>query len=329
LAAHAGQVINQRQPLNGSHSNNLPITPQAPTPVRPTPGITPRLIGLTVTHGARKNARNPDKWDSYLFGREVPGKVGQLIATESIVVLATTDPNHPSVWAQIRWNSDGGRPVFTFPNGWSLPRNEQRAFHVSASLGGVTRSLTVTVETLVDLSGDDGNEQPGLTPINTLGTGRKINLYGANENKEFDDYAALKTYQREVHSFSHRTFIRPLTKAPVSAPPPDGPGLPDDCASDVCMRATPFYSPSFFAIARIRRKDHCRLTYASPSPGERQKFLDAFADASLIQNSGEAVVLEYPQEAIWSRPSNNETPTVPPPDIGFDDHKSRTNEGEP
>jgi peptidoglycan hydrolase-like protein with peptidoglycan-binding domain len=88
------------------------------------------------------------------------------------------------------------------------------------------------------------------TPINPRGTGRKINVGGANETKYlgFEDFVTDKYVVGEQG--------RPVTSS-----------LPDHCASDICFRSAPITKDGSTEkgrkeILRIAQPG-CRLTYAS------------------------------------------------------------------
>lgn len=317
-ASPPGSIVMTAGPLGSGHHADLSQSVGINTPG---PAKRARLVGLTVTHGARRNPQNPSSWDSYLF------------LNESIIVMAKTDPDNWTTWQEIEWQSTGGKPIVGSRNGFSIPRSEMKTYRVSASLGGVSATLTITVTTLVDLTGRGGTGGSLGTPIHPIGTGCKINLYGEHETDAlgFKDYVVIKEYQNPGdpdHPPAQLKDKRPLTKAPLSASPPDGPGLPNDCASDICMRACPFYSPSYYAIQRIRNKRHCRITYYTPNNSHLQSFLDAFPDASHIQhwrvdNVG-VEVIEYPREFVWSGASDVTAPVIPSPDHGFYVHPHKT-----
>jgi peptidoglycan hydrolase-like protein with peptidoglycan-binding domain len=96
------------------------------------------------------------------------------------------------------------------------------------------------------------------TPVNPKGPGRKINIYGENETKYlgFEDYATERQHADG----------RPLTSDP---PPPRGRGLPDGCASDICIRSSPISDVTKNEIKRIARpfiNGGCRFTYAGNAP---------------------------------------------------------------
>ena len=284
----------------------------APASSRPHTPSAPRLVSLTITHGAEPTAQ-PGHWESYLF------------TGESIIVLAKTEPNNWSTWRQIHWQSTGGKSIAGSGNGFAIPRTEMREFRVSASLGGFASALTVTVTTLVDMTSPGGTGGSLGTPINPIGTGLKINLYGEHDTdkKGFKDYTVIKEYQNPggPDKPTAARDIRPLTKASLTAPPPDGPGLRDNCASDICIRAAPFYSPTYYAIQRIRSKTRCRITYYTPSGSFIQEFLDAFPDASLLQNgkvdNTPIAVIEYPRKSAWPAASSVPAAVIPKPDLSF------------
>jgi hypothetical protein len=212
-------------------------------------------------------------------------------------------------------------------NGWSLPRTALKQFKVQASLGGRTEELLVSVGTLVELEGSEESGGRRGTPLNPIGRGEKINLYGGHETDHvgFRDYAVLRVYNTELG------FVRPLTKAALNAPPPDGPGLSDGCASDLFIRASPFYLPTYFAIERLRNKTQCRITYFTPSKLMSETFLAAFPDAAHLQHcivkGTHANVIEYPGSPQWPRVSLD-PPVLPHADFNAEDQKFRRLEGE-
>ena len=85
------------------------------------------------------------------------------------------------------------------------------------------------------------------TPINPKAMGRMINIYGEGET----DYLGFVDFATEV-GYSRG---RPLTSS-----------LPDDCASDICMRSAPISQVTEKEIKRLARpsaRGGCRFTYAS------------------------------------------------------------------
>jgi peptidoglycan hydrolase-like protein with peptidoglycan-binding domain len=93
----------------------------------------------------------------------------------------------------------------------------------------------------------DGHPNHLGTPINPKGFGRKINIYGEGETDylEFVDFATEPQFLRG----------RPLTSS-----------LPDQCASDICMRSAPINKITHTEIKRLARPlsmGGCRFTYAS------------------------------------------------------------------
>ncbi len=320
---HAGQsnapghVVGVPGPLGAGAR----VRGQGPHHARGNPGpmSPPRLVRLRITHGARRGGPGQVQYESFLC------------VNESVIVLAETEPDHWPAWTQIRWGGDAGKPITGAGNGWSIPRSKQGVFRVWASLGGVTLGAAVSITSLVDITSSSAYYSPGGTPLSPLGTGRKINMYGETEAKGFEDYVALKYYQPGA-----KQYMRRLTKAPADAPPPDGPGLPDGCASDICMRGSPFHSPTYYAMRRIMRKDgRCRITFASEE-SQNRSFLAAFPDASLLQcwptDVGSlARVIEFPAEPVWPRASDGPDPVIPSPDVGFMESppKTRKYEGEP
>jgi hypothetical protein len=84
------------------------------------------------------------------------------------------------------------------------------------------------------------------TPINPIGTGRKVNIGGEGETA----YLGFDDFVTETQMFAG-PLDRPLTCA-----------LPNNCASDICLRSAPVTSFTEREICRIAR-DGCRLTIAS------------------------------------------------------------------
>ena len=135
---------------------------------------------------------------------------------------------------------------------------------------------------------------PQGTPINPLGTGRKINIYGEGETPGFDDYATEAKYA--TYAKNGQQITRPLTSAPVP------PGVADHTASDISMRSAPVSSTTASEIGRIA-KPGARLTYAAAAAGfdaQAKKLLDAFPNAKLLESCtwdngiGKAMVLQLP-----------------------------------
>jgi hypothetical protein len=125
IVSRSGIVLAAPGPLGrphaGGHSGNAGLRgPSTRNAGLPGPSAT-RLLGLTVTHGARRAAPHAKKWESYLF------------EGDSVIVLAKTDPDTWSTWSRIRWHCSGGKPVTGYGNGWRIPRSEIREYRVSAS----------------------------------------------------------------------------------------------------------------------------------------------------------------------------------------------------
>jgi len=97
----------------------------------------------------------------------------------------------------------------------------------------------------------DGHASHLGTPINPKRFGRLINIYGEGET----DYVGFKDFATESQFASGR----PLTSS--------GPlRLPDQSASDICMRSAPISQVTHDEIKRIARPlsmGGCRFTYAS------------------------------------------------------------------
>lgn len=98
--------------------------------------------------------------------------------------------------------------------------------------------------------GSDGRVHHVATPINPVGSGRKINIGGEDETKylSFED-------------FSTRDGV---TGGPPVGSPPDRPfteALPSRCASDICLRDSPLTAEIRKEISRLARPG-CRLTVA-------------------------------------------------------------------
>jgi hypothetical protein len=258
-------------------------------------------VSLVVSHGAEPDPQQPGRWESYLF------------LNDSVIVLAKTEPDNWSTGMQIDWSATGGKPVTGSGHGFRIPRNEIRDYRVTASLGGVSRTLKISVTTLVQLEGNGQTGDKQGIPERPLGTGRMINIYGEHETDDlgFDDYAVMRLYQKGAKD------MRPLTRAPITTRPPDGPGLRNDCASDICLRSCPFPSPTYHAVQRIRSKIRCRMTYYESSQAHTQDFLDAFPDASHLQHwvvdGMHMDVIEYPRRYVWSAASNLPTARIPEP----------------
>jgi hypothetical protein len=84
------------------------------------------------------------------------------------------------------------------------------------------------------LEGEDGHIG---SPINPLGFGRMINIFGDHET----DYVGFEDFITDPQ-FQSRTSGAPakLTFAPLALG-----GLPDNCASDICMRNSPVTDSAF------------------------------------------------------------------------------------
>jgi peptidoglycan hydrolase-like protein with peptidoglycan-binding domain len=98
--------------------------------------------------------------------------------------------------------------------------------------------------------GSDGRVHHMATPINPLGTGRKINIGGEDETK----YLGFQ-------DFSTRD---PQTGGPPVGSPPGRPfteDLPPRCASDICLRDAPINAEIRKEISRLALPG-CRLTVA-------------------------------------------------------------------
>ncbi|HKE93227.1 MAG TPA: hypothetical protein VKB34_02890 [Povalibacter sp.] len=256
-----------------------PVRPRTPAPL---PQPVARLAGLTVMRGAQRRSPNENVF------------LSTQIKNQDIIVRARTEPDHWSVWTHIVWQCDGGRQITGSPNGWAIPRADLRTYHISASLGHTHANLTIFVVKrqagkLVSAQG---------TPIKPRGGGRMINIYGEGETDsvKFEDYALEKQYQ--VAHYNHRK-LRPLSREPVTSKPPDGPGLPDHCASDICMRSTLLADITIAEIRRIAGPG-CRFTYANNVESTYpQDVLNEFREAREIEvcephSTFIAVVIEFP-----------------------------------
>ena len=87
---------------------------------------------------------------------------------------------------------------------------------------------------VLPLEGEDGHIG---SPINPLGFGRMINIFGDHET----DYVGFKVFITDPQ-FQSRTSGPPakLTFAPLALG-----GLPNNCASDICMRNSPVTDAAF------------------------------------------------------------------------------------
>jgi len=115
------------------------------------------------------------------------------------------------------------------------------------------------------------------TPINPKGPGRKINMWGEQETPGFEDWAAENTYAK--YSKDCKDIVRP-----VSSDKPAPPGLPDKCASDICIRSSPMSKATVPELQRIA-KEGCRITYAAAEGGfdaQKEKLLAAFPKAKIV-----------------------------------------------
>lgn len=104
--------------------------------------------------------------------------------------------------------------------------------------------------------GSEGRVHHMATPVNPVGTGRKINIGGENETKYlgFEDFST-----RDTQSGG----------APVGSPAgrPFTEDLPSRCASDICTRDTVINAEIRKEISRLARPG-CRLTVAQNSLAE-------------------------------------------------------------
>jgi hypothetical protein len=93
----------------------------------------------------------------------------------------------------------------------------------------------------------EGHASHRGTPINPKSFGKKINIYGEGE----PDYLGFADFATEVQHMHGR----PLTQI-----------LPDQCASDICMRSSPLSKVTEREIKRLARPSlmgGCRFTYAA------------------------------------------------------------------
>jgi hypothetical protein len=107
----------------------------------------------------------------------------------------------------------------------------------------------------------DGHSAHHGTPINPKGgvvrgveDQRKICIFGEGEV----DYLGFEDYSTDSNFLRGRPFS-------LDPPPPRGHGLPDGCASDICLRSAPINAQTQREIRRIARplaKGGCRFTYA-------------------------------------------------------------------
>lgn len=104
------------------------------------------------------------------------------------------------------------------------------------------------------------------TPINPIGFGRKINIYGDGETDylKFEDYAIDPGYSKNGKGQMKFTW-EPLKRG----------GIEDDTVSDIFMRSSPVYDDNDLKIGRIKPRSTtaeirriampgCRLTYSGP-----------------------------------------------------------------
>lgn len=75
------------------------------------------------------------------------------------------------------------------------------------------------------------------TPINPLGFGRKINIFGDHET----DYLGFEDFSTD-RRFVSRSSGPPMR---ITFDPIERGGLPDHCASDICMRNSPLVDATF------------------------------------------------------------------------------------
>jgi hypothetical protein len=108
------------------------------------------------------------------------------------------------------------------------------------------------------------------TPINPQGFGRKINIFGDHET----DYLKFEDFSTDIR-FTKRSS-GPLR--PITFDPPERGGLPDNCASDICMRSSPVVDESFTrqtgkpnTFEEIKRiaMPGCRFTYGADNENLR------------------------------------------------------------
>lgn len=130
-------------------------------------------------------------------------------------------------WKLARWSStlQQGANRFISPNSLGSPHDHKRC---PSEFGRLQRVSHIA------------------TPINPLGGGRKINIGGEGETSYlgFEDFVTEK-----------QTFGGPLDRPLLSS-------LPNDCATDICLRSAPLTPLGQSEIRRIARIG-CRLTLAS------------------------------------------------------------------
>jgi len=111
--------------------------------------------------------------------------------------------------------------------------------------------------------GRDGHVVHLGTPIYPKGTGRKINIWGEGET----NYLGFEDYVTELGIPGP---VRPLTQKDTAR------GLPDACASDICVRNSPINKTCQDEIRRIAMP-RCRFTWKGTTNGlaSVKPFLDS------------------------------------------------------
>jgi peptidoglycan hydrolase-like protein with peptidoglycan-binding domain len=132
----------------------------------------------------------------------------------------------------------------------------------------------------------------GGRPVNPIGSGRKINIFGSLETPGFEDYTSDLRFSFVSDA---NTNFRPWTE---DTDPSLGliNGITNRTASDICIRDSPVFPVTLNVIRRIAGPG-CRLTFASSDEGGKQ-FIPilkgAFPGAKFIEEFSDAIVMELP-----------------------------------
>jgi hypothetical protein len=125
-------------------------------------------------------------------------------------------------------------------------------------------------------------------PVNPIGTGRKINLWGEQETPGFEDYSPDLPYSGYKRAWNQDKWLfRPWTEDPDPAV-----GVGSGTASDICIRGSPPTDDTIRAIRRMA-KAGCRLTYSGDKK-RKELLANGMKGAHILEEFDDEIVMELP-----------------------------------